>query len=77
MLVSVLVMFTSSNASRIQILLSVPWPLHFEIDFAGPAKTSINMCSTEMWSTESLLVWSSLSLWYLLVRFITCYDLIF
>ena len=32
--------------SRIQVLFSVPWPLHFEIHFAGPTKSSINMCST-------------------------------
>ena len=35
-----------AQVSRIQILFSVPLPLHFETHFAGPAKSSINIRST-------------------------------
>ena len=68
-----LLLLSYFRASRIQIIFIAPWPLHFPIDFTGPAKSIINMCST---SLKAYLHEVRVG-WYFLVRFISCNDLIF
>ena len=51
----------------------VPWPLHFEIRFAGPAKPTITMCNT---SPKAYLSEMRVG-WYFLLRVISCNDLVF
>ena len=59
--------------SRIQVFFSVPSPLHFEIHFAGPPKSGINMCSS---SPKAYLSEVRVG-WHFLVRFISCNDVVF
>ena len=51
----------------------VPWPLHFEIRFAGPAKPTINMCNT---SPKAYLSEVRVG-WYFLVRVVSYNNLVF